>query len=328
VILKSAKYEDIASSLSTKLVTAVVGADGFVGAALADALKAHRVVYGPPRTGEIHVSQAKNLLKKCDVILNAGGFRVRPGCTYADYQRSHQGATSAFVPWVRKGALFIHMSSASVLGKSRDQSLGSETSPNPKTFPSPAYAMAKLEADQYLEKAAAEHDFRLIFLRPAVVYSMQGAGMVGTVLKLAKRGIILRLYPRGARHHFCHMNLLIEVACRVIEQHHRLRHLTSLVVADPYTVSNRHLDTMIQQSLSRKALAVPVPVNWISTLLGWTFHSRDPKLDLRTWGEIFGVLNLDTPYDPSQTFELLGVDPAQYALDQTLLPLIQETLRR
>ena len=313
--------------MSGRLV-AVVGADGFVGGALAESFQATSVVYGSPRNGEIHISHAESVLKDADVIINAGGFRVRPGCTYADYQRSHQGATSVLASWVRKGALLIHISSASVLGKSKDQKLGSQALPDPRSFPSPAYAMAKLEADQFLQEAAAERDFRLVFLRPAVVYSLQGAGMVGTVLRHAKRGVRLRLYPRNARHHFCHMNLLVEVARRVLDQSNQVPHLSAFVVADPYTVSNQKLETMIQQQLPRKNITLPVPVHLLSTLLGHTFHSRSPKLDLRTWGEIFGILNLDTEYDPSETFRLLKIDPARYSLKKTLLPLIQEVLQK
>jgi nucleoside-diphosphate-sugar epimerase len=304
----------------------VVGADGFVGGGLAHALAAQRVVYGPPLDGDVPINQAEGLIRKADVIINAGGFRVRPGCSYPDYQRSHQGATSVFLPWVRKGALFIHISSGSVLGKSKDQELGNETPPNPRTFPSPAYALAKLEADNFVEKEAAIREFRLIFLRPAVVYSAQGAGMVDTVLKLAKQGKILRLYPRDARHHFCHMNLLVEVARRVIEQD-ALPQASCLVVADPYTVTSRQLEEMIRRNLPRKAVTLPIPTHVISGLLRLSFHSRNPKLDLRTWGEIFGLLHFDTEYQPWDTYRLLGIDPAQFALEKTLLPLIRQALQ-
>jgi nucleoside-diphosphate-sugar epimerase len=299
-----------------------------VGGGLAERFKAERIVYGAPRNGDVPVSRAESLIRRADVIVNAGGFRVRPGCTYADYQRSHQGATSVFVPWVRRGALFLHVSSASVLGRSKDQALGNQASPNPGTFPSAAYAMAKLEADEYLEREAAERGFRLMFLRPAVVYSPQGAGMVGTVLKLAKRGVTLRLYPRKARHHFCDMNLLVEVACRVVERSEGLPHLSSFVVADPYTVTNGELETIIRRHAPRKGgMTLPIPVSLLSTLLGCTFHSQNPKLDLRTWGEIFGVLDLDTAYDPSDTFRVLDIDPSRYSLERTLLPLIQQALQ-
>jgi nucleoside-diphosphate-sugar epimerase len=308
---------------AAKPLIVVVGADGFVGGGLAHALQAERIVYGPSRNGDTHISQAEGLLRQADVVVNCGGFRVRPGCTYADYQRSHEGSTSAFVPWIRKGAMFLHISSASVLGKG--EGLGNHTRPNPKTFPSPAYALAKLEEDEYLKRACTEHGFRTIFLRPAVIYCPQGAGMIGTLVKLARRGITVRLYPRDARQHLVHMDLLAAVARRVI-QRDDLPNLSYLVVADPYTVTNRELEAMIRQTLRRRSIPLPLPAHWISTLLRCTFHSRNPKLDLKTIGEILGVLTCDTVYDPSETFRLVGIDPSQYSMEKTLQPLMAESL--
>jgi nucleoside-diphosphate-sugar epimerase len=304
---------------------AVVGADGFVGGGLASALGAERIVYGPVRKGDTHIGRAEELMRRADVVVNCGGFRVRPGCSYADYQASHQGSTSVFVPWIRKGALLLHTSSASVLG--RGQGLGNHQPPNPETFPSPAYARAKLEEDRYLEEESARRGFRVIFLRPAVVYSRQGAGMVDTLLRLAARGIRLRLYPREARHHLVHMDLLAEVARRVIRRAD-IPDRSTLVVADPYTVTNRELEEMIRPALRKRSVPVPLPVHWLSATLRFAFHSRNPRLDLRTKGEVFGVLSMDTVYDPSETFRLLGIDPAQYSLEKTLEPLIAESLRR
>jgi nucleoside-diphosphate-sugar epimerase len=311
--------------MTIKPLIAVVGADGFLGSHLAEALQAKRVVYGACRNDDVQVSQAEGVLGKADVIINAGGFRVRPGLAYADYQRSHQGATSAFVPWIQKGALLLHISSPSVLGKSKDQKLGNQAPPNPKTFPCPAYALAKLEADQFLQRAAAEGGFRVIFLRPSVVYAPRGEGMVDTLLKLARRGIILRLYPQNARHHLCDMGLLVEVVRRVIQQED-LPHLSCFVVADPYTVTSRELETMIRQYLPKRSVTLPIPVALLSGLLQVSFHSKNPKLDFPTWGQILGVMNLDTAYDPFETFRLLEIDPSEYSLDKTLLPLIQEVL--
>lgn len=311
--------------MSTQPLIAVVGADGFVGGGLASALGAERIVYGPVRAGDTHVTQAQDLLGRADVVINCGGFRVRPGCSYQDYQRSHEGATSAFVPWIRKGALLIHISSASVLG--RGQQLGNGSPPNPETFPSPAYARAKHEEDRYLERVSAERGFKVIFLRPAVVYSPAGAGMVGTLLKLADRGVALRLYPRGARHHLVHMDLLVDVVRRVIARTD-LPNLSYLVVADPYTVTNRELEAMIRPALKKRSVQVPLPVHWLSAVLRRTFHSRNPRLDLKTKGEVFGVLAMDTVYDPSETLRLLEIDPARYGLEQTLQPLIAASLDR
>jgi nucleoside-diphosphate-sugar epimerase len=320
--------EEAVSTSNTRqdALIAVVGADGFVGGGLAGALGAKRIVYGSIRDGDTHITRAEALIRQADVIINCGGFRVRPGCDYSDYRSSHEGSTSVFAPWIRRGALFLHISSASVLG--RGKGLGNRTAPRPETFPSPAYASAKLEEDHYLTKVAGERGFQVVFLRPAVVYSRQGAGMVDTMLKLAKQGIALRLYPRDARHHLVHMNLLADVARRIIDQRDRIPNLTTWVVADPYTVTNRELEAMIRSALKKQYLALPLPVHWISALLRHTFHSRIPKLDLKTWGEIFGVLAMDTVYDPEETIRLLGIDPSQYTLEKTLQPLIYEALHK
>jgi nucleoside-diphosphate-sugar epimerase len=317
--------ESISEKVAQRI--AVVGADGFLGGCLADAFAGKRIVYGPCQNGDVHVSAAQELLQQADIVINAGGFRVRPGCTYADYQRSHQGATAAIVPCIRRDALLVHISSASVLGSAKTQKLGAQAIPNPKTFPAPAYAMAKLEADRFVEQAAAAHGFRVIFIRPAVVYSPNGAGMIETMIRLAKRGVTLRLYPRSARHHLCHTSLLVDVFRRVIEQSDRLPHLSCFIAADPYTITNRELEAMIQRHLPGKRTVVPMPVGLMSAVLKRTFHSRIPKLDLKTWGEIFGVLNYDTEYDPSDTFTALGLNPSRYSMEKTLEPLIREALQ-
>ena len=311
--------------MGTNLTTVVVGIDGFVGGRLAEALDAQGIVYGSCRNGDVHVSQARDLLQRADVIINAGGFRLRPGLTYADYQRSHQEATAALVPFVRKGALFLHMSSAAVLGKSAKHRLGNHIAPDPKSFPSPAYALAKFEADQFLEQAAADGGFRLVFLRPGVLYAPQTDGMVDSLLKLAKRGIVLRLYPRDARHHLCGMNLFIEVVRRIMLAKD-LPPVSTFVIADPSPVSNRELEVMIRRNLPQKASTLPLPLALMSTLLRNSFHSKNPRFDLATWGEILGVMSLDTAYEPSDTFERLGIDPSQYGCDKTLEPLIHQAL--
>jgi nucleoside-diphosphate-sugar epimerase len=312
--------------MGTKPLIAVVGADGFVGGHIAAALAAHKVVYRAPQDGEVHITQAEGLIRKADVIFNAAGFRIRPGLTAADYQSSHKGATAALVPWVRRGALFLHMSSASVLGKSKDRKLGNHTHPDLTHFPAPGYARAKLEADEFLQTAAADHDFRVVFLRPSNLYAPEAEGMIRSLLRLASRGIILRMYPRNSRQHFCDVNLLAEVVHRVIDDN-SLPQSTALVIADPYTVTNRELEEMIRSHLRRKTVTVPLPLPWMSAVLRHSIRSTNPKLDLVTQGEIIGFMNLDSVYDPSETFSLLGIDPSRYSRERTLEPVIRAGLK-
>jgi nucleoside-diphosphate-sugar epimerase len=312
--------------MSAERLVAVVGADGFVGGGFARGLGARRVVYGACRDGDVHIGQAEPLLRRADVVVNAGGFRVRRGLTYADYQRCHEVANSVFLPWIREGALFIQMSSAHVLGKSRTGRLGNSATPNPGTYPSAAYALAKLEADRAIEKAAREQGFRAVFLRPTILYDRPGdTSLPDNLCKSARAGRILRLYPRGARHHLCHLEILVEVGRRVIERD-GLPDPSCLVVADPYTVTSRQLEEMIVRHLRRPARTLPIPSTLMSALLRRTFHSTNPRYDLRTWGDIFGVFHLDTEYDPAETFRLLGMDPSRYSIDRTLEPFIRQAM--
>jgi len=304
-----------------------VGTDGFVGGRLAEALQAERVAYGTCRNGDIPVTQAENLLKRADVIINAGGFRLRPGLTNTDYRRSHLKATSALVPWARPGVLFVQMSRAAVLGKSPEHKLGNHRLPDPESFPSAAYALAKFETDEFLKKAAAEAGFRLVFLRPGVLYAPRTDGMIDSLVKLAKHGIVLRLYPRDARHHLCDMNLFVEVVRRIINSE-KLPAVSTFVIADPVPVTNRELELMIRRNLPNRRATLPVPLTLMSALLRHSFHSASPKLDLRTWGEILGVMGLDTVYETSDTYRRLGVDPSQYSLAKTLEPLIRDALQQ
>ncbi|HET8925046.1 MAG TPA: NAD-dependent epimerase/dehydratase family protein [Candidatus Acidoferrum sp.] len=313
--------------MPAKPLIVVVGSDGFVGGRMAETLQARRVVYGRCQDGDTHATNAQSLLSQADVVINAGGFRLRPGLTLEDYRRSHQGATSAIVPWVRKGALFIHMSSAAVFGRSLEHKLGNHTSPDPKSFPSPSYALAKYEADQFLEKAAAEAGFRLVFLRPGVLYAPQTDGMLDSLVKLAKRGILLGLRPRDGRQHLCDIGLLIEVVTRVISAND-LPPVSSFVIADPLPVTNRELEAMIRRNLQRKLTTIPLPLTLLSSMWRHSFHSRNPRFDLATWGEILGVMDLDTVYETTDTFRRLAIDPSHYLLDKTLEPLIRQALQQ
>lgn len=311
--------------MSTRPLIAVVGADGFVGGRLAEALNAQRLVYGHCQERDTHVTRAQSLLSQADVIINAGGFRLRPGLTYADYQRSHQGATSAIIPFIRKGALFIHVSSAAVLGKSSKHKLGNHTTPDPWSFPSPAYAQAKLEADQFLEQTAVEAGFRLVFLRPGVLYAPRTDGMVDSLVKMARRGILLRLYPRDGRQHLCDVGLLLEVVRRIIELRD-LPPVSAFVVADPAPITNRELEAMIRQHLQKRSVTLPVPLTLPSAVLRHSFHAKNPRFDLATLGEVLGVMDLDTVYETSDTFRRLAIDPSQYSVTKTLEPVIQQAL--
>ena len=195
------------------------------------------------------------------------------------------------------------------------------------TFAGPPEAVAEA-ALRAVERAARERGFRVVFLRPTILYARNGdTSMIDNFCRLAKRGVVARLYPRDARHHLCHLDILRTVACRIVEQRDRMLSGSSLVVADPYTITSRQMEALIRRHLTRKAMTVPVPAPLMSALLLRAPHFKNPKLDIHTWGEIFGVFHLDTVYDPFETFRSLGIDPTQFEMDKTLLPFLQRAFQ-
>jgi nucleoside-diphosphate-sugar epimerase len=303
----------------------IFGADGFVGSILAKALRADRIVFGSADRQSRHVSESDGILREADVIINAAGFRVRPGLNASEYRRSHLDIARKLASQIAPGATLIHISSASILGKCCDRPLRPEAIPRPDLFPSPAYATAKLEADEYLERKSVECGFRVMFVMPAVVYGPEGQGMIGTVVELARRGVILRLFPGDARHHLCSSALLAKVVAELICRKD-IQNCAHLLVADYDTITNRKLEELIRKYMRRKSITIPVPVAQVGMVLQHLFHSKVARLDLATWGEILCVLNLNTQYDPTQTFKLFDLDPSHFSSLKALEPIIANAL--
>ena len=92
------------------------------------------------------------------------------------------------------------------------------------------------------------------------------------------------------------MLVLREVARRVVEQN--LPHVSCLLVVDRYTVTSPRLEVMSARCSPGRTTPLAVPAALMSRLLHHSFRYKNPKLDIVTWGEIFGVLHLDTVYDP------------------------------
>ena len=293
---------------------AVVGADGTVGSALAAALGAGRVVYRDPRPGEIPIGEADDLLRSAAVVINASGFRVRPGLDAADYRRTHVEEVARLVPRLPHGALLVQISSASVLGKDPVRPLGNDIAGRPETFGCPAYALAKKEAEEVARGEAAARGLKIAVVRPAVLYGPEPDGMLGTLLTLGRKGLLLGLVPAGHRHHLCSFPLLVEAIDRIARARDGIA--PPLVVADPFVVTSAEIAAAIRD-IHHPRMTIPFPASLCGAFLRLLPRAASARLDLRTWGEILGILALDTVYDPSGTFRQLGIDPARFSRERT-----------
>ncbi len=279
----------------------VVGADGFVGGALASALGATRVVFGPVRErGDTPFDEAGAVLSGADVVVNASGFRVRPGLAAADYRRTHAGTVARLVPALACGSFLIQVSSASVLGRSPCTLPPNDEAGSPETFGCPDYAIAKRDAERTARTAARERGVRLAILRPAILYGPVPDGMIGSLATFAARGVLLRPVPAGHRHHLCSLPLLVEVVRAVARRGLAIEE--PLAVADPFFVTNGEITDVVRE-MHRPALSLPFPAKAAAgAVLRRLPHSSSPRLDLRTWGQILCILGLDTVYDTAGTY--------------------------
>lgn len=296
-------------------MTVVVGADGFVGGELASALGASRVVFGPARDSrETPFDAARPLLSGADVVVNASGFRVRPGLTAADYRRTHADTVESLVPTLSPGTLLIHVSSASVLGRSPGALPPNDEEGSPGTFGCPDYALAKRAAERAARAAAAARGVRVAILRPAILYGRVPDGMIGTLAAMARRGVLLRLVPARHRHHLCSLPLLIECVRAVAARGAAIEE--PLAVADPFFVTSAEIAAVVRE-IHRPALSLPFPAGVAGAFLRRFPRSSSPRLDLRTWGEILCILALDTVYDTAGTYRLLGIDVSRFSRPRT-----------
>ena len=296
-------------------MTVVVGADGFVGGALASALGAVRVVFGPAReAGDTPFDEAGVLLSGADVVVNASGFRVRPGLCAADYRRTHTETVARLIPALAPGSLLIHVSSASVLGRSPGSLPHNDEAGSPETFGCPDYAIAKRDAERAARAAASERGVRLAILRPAILYGRVPDGMIGTLTALAARGVLLRLVPARHRHHLCALPLLVETVRAVARRGHAIE--TPLTVADPFFVTSGEIVGVVRE-IHGPAVSLPFPAGVAGAVLRRFPRSSSPRLDLRTWGEILCILALDTVYDTAETYRLLGIDVSRFSRPRT-----------
>jgi nucleoside-diphosphate-sugar epimerase len=301
-------------------VIAVVGADGVVGSVLAAALDAHRLVFRSPGPGEIAIGDADGPLRSAPVVINASGFRVRPGLSADDYRRSHAEAVGRLVPRLSKGALLVQVSSASVLGKDPARPLGNGGAGRPGSFGCPAYAIAKYEAEEAAREAAATVGVGLAILRPAILYGSSPDGMIGTLLALAAKGVLLRLVPSAHRHHLCSFPLLVEAVRALARRREGVE--APLVLADPFFLTNADLAGAVRSTHVAR-ITIPFPAALAGSLVRLFPRSASPRLDLRTWGEILGILALDTVYDPAETYRLLAIDPARFTRARTWERLVR-----
>ena len=304
----------------------VVGADGLVGGVLARALEADRVVHRAPREGEHAFAEAGQVVASAEVVVNAQGFRPRPGLSAKALDDSHGPATASLVERMTPGATLIHVSSAAVLGRGRGGDVASGWPASPESFPMPAYALSKWRAERVAIERGGARGIKTLVLRPAVVFDHPADGMLATLARLAReRNVVLRLLPGRARHHLCSAALLGDVARALAARIGAYAHGETVTVADPFVVTNAELRRQLCVPLARRLHAdMPVHARAAAAILARL--DGVAGRDLASIAEVFAVMGMDIRYDAYATYARLGLDPADYDAERTWHPFVAATV--
>lgn len=290
----------------------VLGADGWLGHILAQHLSADRVVFRQPGRDETAFAAWLEKPGSHEFVINATGWRVRPGLQKADYDDSHITVTRQIVGQLAPGTKFIHLSSASVFGAGNRPGGPAD----PDSFPAADYARAKLSAEQIVRDIARDRQFATVILRPGIVYSPEGGGMIGTLLQLARRGVLLDVQPAAAVHHLCADSLLTAAFDRILQDFPLASAQPFVTVADPFTLTNQEICRDISEAFPHLKSPLPLPALFLGNLLRLLPRLKHPRLDLKTWGEILAIWALDSVYDTSFLWQTLMPDAAPFQKDK------------
>lgn len=279
----------------------VVGAKGTLGARLMRELACEGVDFRA-RDRDARDAAWRSVVAGADVVVNAGGPRVRAGLGKDDYAREHVGVTEATIGAMRHGAHLVHLSSTAVFG-ARRALLYADTPEAPERFPMPDYAAAKLAAERVAITAAKRAGVDITVLRPSMVYGPAVDSALESVRSLARRGVSLRFLPGRVRQHLTHVDLLVASLRAAFP---KARGPKPLLVADPFVLTNA--DLVIPRGAP---VFVPLP----PFVRGSRLLRRLGVAQLHV--DSLAVLGIDNVFEVDGTFKTLSLPREQFDRDHT-----------
>lgn len=262
----------------------VTGATGFVGNALCKHLTTHghQVMRAVRRdatlSGDILFSQIDGAtdwaeaLTGCDAVVHLAARVHVMDDTAVDplalYQATNTDATLNLARHAAQTAgvkRFVYVSSIKVNGEGRDTPYRETDA----VAPEDAYAISKWEAEQGLQRIAADTGLEVVILRPPLVYGPGVKANFQQLLRMVERGWPLPLGAIRNRRSLLYLGNFVDVI-RVCIEHPAAAGQTFLL-DDGQAVSTPELIRALSHAMGRPArlLAVPVKVLELAgTLLG------------------------------------------------------------
>ena len=154
---------------------------------------------------------------------------------------------------------FIFLSSIGVNGNQNNQPFLEIDTPNPQE----PYAISKYEAEQGLLKLAKNSSLEVVIIRPPLVYGNSAPGNFGRLIQWAGAKIILPL-PLGAVNNVRSLIAIDNLVSFIITcTLHPKAANEIFIISDDDNLSTVQLLKKIAKAFNKKAILLPVPVNWM-----------------------------------------------------------------
>ena len=252
----------------------ITGKNSYIGTSVEKWLLSEPELYSVNTIDVRNNSWKEHDFSKYDVVFHVAGIaHVSSNPKMEDlYYKVNRDLT---IEVARKAKLegvkqFIFMSSIIVYGDSnkKDRVITSETIPNPTNF----YGRSKLQAEEEIEKQASG-DYKVVVLRPPMIY---GKGSKGNYHRIAKLAQWIPIFPDYQN---CRSMLYIDNLCEFIKNTIDFEETGIFFPQNSEYVKTSELVRLIGQAHGRKIILV-IWLAWVIKLMA----------GLKTINKIFGNL--------------------------------------
>lgn len=268
----------------------ITGATGFVGSAVLQALAQCSAVdcIGSSRSESSQCKHGQPLIKVGDLSMATDWSSALEGVQVvvhtaarahimkdealdplSEYRRVNVDGTIKLASQAVEAGVkrFIFISSIKVNGEQTP--LGQPFTAEDIPAPEDSYGLSKLEAEQQLQKLAAETGLELVIIRPPLVYGPGVKGNFATMTKLVDRGLPLPLGSIHNRRSLVALDNLVDLIVTCID--HPAAANQVFLAGDGQDLSTTELLRSIASAMKRPSRLIPVPAAMLmlgATLLG------------------------------------------------------------
>lgn len=253
------------------MVVAITGANGFVGAHVAEYLEQkHQKIRRITRkeTGDYKGTMRFDWLDGVHTVVHAAAV-AHSGHKLSDAGIEHIQHINTEVPLAIAAAAaqrgvgrFIFLSSAHVYGRSAAGVLDEDAD----TLPTNIYGASKMDTENRLVALAEKTGLELVILRPPLIYGPRVKANFLMLMKLVKNGLPLPFGALNEPRSYCYIGNLADGIFQLLRTEQPCWN-DVYNIADAQPVSIRELCTQLASAMDQRAIVFPLPKWLIRSML-------------------------------------------------------------